>query len=228
MIKTVFLDLDDTILDFHKAEALSIKGTLEAFGLPSDEKTVSRYSEINKTCWERLERGEYTREEVLLNRFKFLFEELGIDTEPIRAKAEYEGRLSNSAYFVDGAIDLLEGLQGKYDLYITSNGTKRVQEGRLKKSGIKKYFKDIFISEDIGKNKPDKAFFDFVFSKIEGFEKDTAIIVGDSLSSDIKGGLNAGILTCYYNPKGRTNESDIKPHYEIKKLSELYQILENI
>ncbi len=228
MIKTVFLDLDDTILDFHKAEAIAIKTTLTSFGLPNGEEVISRYSEINRLCWERLERGEYTRDEVLINRFKFLFEELGCDTDAEEAKVEYEQRLSNSAYFIDGAIDLLERLYKKYDLYITSNGTKRVQEKRLLKSGITKYFKDIFISEDIGANKPDKLFFDRVFSKIPSFDRDSAIIVGDSLSSDIKGGINAGILTCHFNPKEKINESDIKAHYEINNLSGLDKILENL
>lgn len=228
MIKTVFLDLDDTILDFHKSEREAIKSTLTHLGIDAKEEVLARYSEINKTCWERLERGEYTREEVLLNRFKLLFLELGLDTDPKIAKCEYEERLANTCHFVDGAIELLENLKGKYDLYITSNGTKRVQTKRLELADISKYFEEIFISEDIGANKPNIAFFERVFSKIKGFDKSKAIIVGDSLSSDILGGINAGILTCLFNPKKKPNATEIKPDYEINSLDQLTKLLERI
>lgn len=228
MIKFLFLDLDDTILDFKLAEKIAISGTLSELGIEPTEEITSMYSDINRECWEKLERGEYTREEVLYNRFAILFKRLNKDVSPATAKGIYEGRLGIGHYFIKGAPELLEIIKDKYELYITSNGTARVQAGRIESSGIKKYFKEIFVSENLGVNKPSKLFFDKVFERIEGFERDKAIIVGDSLSSDILGGKNAGIKTCWFNPHGKKNNTEIRADYEINSLDKLPELLENI
>ena len=228
MIKTVFLDLDDTIFDFHKAEAVALSGMLEEIGVTPTEERLARYSEINKLQWQRLERGEVTREEVLVERFRVFFREFGIERDANEARAIYEHRLGIGHYFIDGAEDLLNALFGKYDLYLASNGTARVQKGRIESSGIEKYFKEIFVSQNIGHNKPSKEFFDYCFSKINGFKKEEAIIVGDSLTSDILGGINAGIKTCLFNPKSKKNEGSVVPDYEITSLGELPKLLSEI
>jgi len=226
MIKTIFFDLDDTIFDFHKAEAVAVSKTLAEQGVDNSKQTVARYSEINASMWKRLEKGELSREEVLVKRFEQLFLELGVeDCDAFDTRKKYEKNLSVGHYFVDGAYELLEKLSKKYDLYLVSNGTYKVQEGRLNSSGIKKFFKGIFISEKLGFVKPQKEFFDEVFSKIQNFDKQSAIIVGDSLSSDIKGGNNAGIKTCWFNPKHLQNQTDAKVDYEIHSLTEIYKIL---
>jgi len=226
MIKTIFFDLDDTIFDFHKAEAVAVSKTLAEQGVDNSKQTVARYSEINASMWKRLEKGELSREEVLVKRFEQLFLELGVeDCDAFDTRKKYEKNLSVGHYFVDGAYELLEKLSKKYDLYLVSNGTYKVQEGRLNSSGIKKFFKGIFISEKLGFVKPQKEFFDEVFSKIQNFDKQSAIIVGDSLSSDIKGGNNAGIKTCWFNPKHLQNQTDAKVDYEIHSLNEIYKIL---
>ncbi len=229
MIKFVFLDIDDTLLDFGKAEAAAIKKTFERIGIPSTEAVIKRYSEINDSQWALLERGELTREQVLVRRFDILFDELGVRSVPSEmAQASYEYLLGIGHYFVDGAQELLEELKDKYELYIVSNGTAFVQDRRLKSSGIAPYFKDIFISERLGADKPSKEFFDIVFSKIEGFNKSEAIIVGDRLGSDVLGGINAGIKTCWFNPKGLPANPAIPADYEIRALSELPQLLKKI
>ena len=228
MIKTVFLDLDDTVLDFHLAEREAISKTLLEFGKEPAEDIISRYSEINLSLWKSLERGEAKREEILVRRFEILFGEIGIHAPALKARDAYEKELSTKFFFMPGAKEVLESLSGKYSLYLASNGTARVQEGRILASGIAKYFRDIFISEKIGYNKPSALYFEHCFSKIPDFERQSAIIVGDSLSSDIQGGINAKIRTCLYNPKSKKNTTGILPDYEIKSLSELPLLLERI
>ena len=227
MIKHVFLDLDDTIFDFHKAERIAIAGTLSMLGVEPTDATLKRYSEINRSQWELLERGELTRERVLVRRFELLFKELGIEDRSVEARRNYESRLAIGHYFMEGAEELLDALYGKYRLYLASNGTKAVQDGRIASSGISKYFDRIFISQEVGYDKPSPLFFDACFAAIDGFKRDEAIIVGDSLTSDIKGGINAGIRTCHFNVKG-TEYKDVIPDYTVTKLSELPKLLESI
>ena len=229
MIKYVLFDVDDTLLDFGKAEAAAIGKTFERIGIPVTEELIRRYSEINAQQWARLERGEISREQVLTGRFDILFSELGLHNIPSEmAQASYEYLLGIGHYFVDGAEALLEALKDKYELYIVSNGNASVQDRRLKSAGIIPYFRDIFISERVGFNKPSAEFFDACFERIPGFERDKAIIVGDRLSSDIQGGINAGVKTCWFNPKGEAPDPDIRADYEIKHLSELPALLERI
>ena len=228
MIKYVLFDVDDTLLDFGKAEAAAIRKTFERIGIPVTVELIRRYSEINAQQWSRFEKGEITREKLLTERFDILFSELGINVPSEMAQASYEYLLGIGHYFVDGAEELLEALKDKYELYIVSNGNASVQDRRLKSAGIIPYFKDIFISERVGFNKPSAEFFEACFERIPGFEKDKAVIVGDRLSSDILGGINAGVKTCWFNPRGDAPDPDIPADYEIKRLSELPALLESI
>lgn len=222
----VLMDLDDTILDFHKAEAVAIAKTFRQLGAEPNEALIRRYSEINQRQWERLELGEISRHQVLTGRFEILFEELGMSLDGNEAQELYEGLLAIGHWFMPGAEALLEELYGKYKLYIVSNGTAAVQEGRLKSSGIGRYFEDIFISELIGYNKPAREFFELCAARIPGFDRERAIIVGDSLTSDIKGAINFGVRSCWYNPRRLPARSDIPADYEIHELSELPALLE--
>jgi 2-haloacid dehalogenase len=225
MIRHLFIDLDDTILDFHAAEHAAISDTFTQMGIRVSEEVLKRYSEINKSCWERLELGELTREQVLVIRFELLYAELGVSASAAETQALYEYKLSLEHPFMEGAEELLEQLYGKYKLYIASNGTASVQDRRIADTGIAKYFDGIFISQRVGYNKPAKEFFDACFSAIPDFDKSEAMIVGDTLTSDIKGGIIAGIKTCYFNPRGKKNETGILPDYEISSLDELLNIL---
>ena len=228
MIRYVLFDVDDTLLDFGKAEAAAIRKTFERIGIPVTDELIRRYSEINAQQWSRFEKGEITRERLLTERFDILFSELGINVPSEMAQASYEYLLGIGHYFVDGAEELLEALKDKYELYIVSNGNASVQDRRLKSAGIIPYFKDIFISERVGFNKPSAEFFEACFERIPGFEKDKAVIVGDRLSSDILGGINAGVKTCWFNPRGDAPDPDIPADYEIKHLSELPALLDSI
>lgn len=228
VIRNVLLDLDDTLLDFHRAEAEAIRHTLAKIGIEPTDEVVKLYSRINRSCWAKLELGEYTREEVLHKRFEMLFETLGTTGDPHETQKLYEYRLSLGAYYLDGAKELLDTLHGKYRLYLATNGIVNVQSRRIKDTGIGKYFDGIFISERIGYNKPDKRFFDIAFTEIPDFKHSETVIIGDTMTSDILGGINAGIKTVYFNPKRKDNATDITPHYEISSLDELPKLLKEM
>ncbi len=228
MIKHIFLDLDDTLLDFHFAENIAIRATFSEFNIDPTDDVIAKYRKINRASWEKLERGEWSREEVLYGRFELLFRELGINENPVAVQSMYENKLCIGHYFMDGAEELLDTLARKYKLYITSNGTARVQDSRIASSGIIKYFDGIFISGRIGAEKPSVKFFDAVFSSIDGFRRDEAIIFGDSMTSDILGGLRAGIHTCLYNPKNLENTKDFSAEYEVSHLLDFIKIVEEI
>lgn len=224
----VMLDVDDTLLDFKKAERAALTKAFTKLGLPTDDNILSEYSEINISQWELLEEGKLSRRQVLEGRFDILFKRHGLDFSGAQANALYEELLAIGHYFIDGAPELLEALKGKYDLYIASNGVAKVQAGRLASAGIEPYFKGIFISETMGADKPGKEYFDRCFAQMEGFDPQRTIIVGDSLTSDIRGGINAGIKTCWFNHRRRPEREDIKPDWVIYSLAELPPLLERI
>lgn len=227
MVEFLFLDLDDTILDFHKAERIAVSKTIRDFGVEPTDEILSRYHVINKAHWERLERGEITRAEVLVNRFAVLFSELGIEVDARACARTYERNLSIGHYFLPGAEEAVKALHKKYRLYLASNGTAAVQQGRLTSAGLYPYFEQAFISQEIGFNKPSREYFDACFAKIPDFDPARAVMVGDSLTSDILGGINAGLPTVWVNPEGKKYGA-IRPDYEIKALSELEGLLETL
>lgn len=228
MIRFLLLDLDDTILDFHKAEAIAIRKTLKQFGLEPTDAVCSRYSRINREHWERLERKELTREQVLSGRFAVLFGEYGVVADPQACADTYAANLGIGHYFLPGAREAVERLSQKYRLFIVTNGTATVQSGRLKDADICHLFEDIFISQALGADKPDRRFFESAFAKIPDFDPRQAMIVGDSLTSDILGGKNAGILTCWINPAGAPAKDGIVPDYTLPSITGLEALLETL
>ncbi len=225
MVEFLLLDLDDTILDFHQAESVAIRRTLEAVGISATDENCARYSYHNKCCWERLERGELCRDRLMTERFELLIQELGCGANPAEAARLYPQFLSQGHWFLPGAQEALETLSKKYRLYLVTNGNGAVQAGRLASADIGKYFEKIFISQELGADKPSKAFFDRAFSQIPDFDRGKAMIVGDSLTSDILGGINAGIATCWVNTRGVPSRADIQPDYVIDSLSQLESVL---
>lgn len=204
MIKNILLDLDDTILDFHAAEAAALKKTLCSLGITPTPARLCRYSAINKEHWERLERGELTRPQVMLGRFRVFFEQEGLSGWECAA-ARYESFLSVGHFFCAGAEELLGVLAPRYRLYLASNGVERIQRGRIASAGIAPYFQGMFVSEQVGAHKPSPAFFEAIFRTIADFRKEETVIVGDSLTSDMRGGIDVGIHTVWYNPQGKEN-----------------------
>ena len=221
MIEFLFLDLDDTILDFKRAEKIAITKTLSDFGLTVNDEILATYSAINKAHWEMLERGELTREEVLTQRFAVTFRHFGMDVDCVACARSYEKNLSIGHYFLPGAEEAVDTLSKQYRLFLASNGTSSVQKGRLTSANLYRFFEKVFVSQEIGYNKPAREYFDSCFAQIPGFDSQKAMIVGDSLTSDILGGIRAGIATCWVNPEGKPGRADIQPDYEIRNLAEL-------
>ncbi len=226
MIEYLFLDLDDTILDFHGGEQTAIRQTLLSFGLEPTEAALTSYHRINQWHWQQLELGNMTREQVLEGRFRVLFAEIGIQGDSTACAAAFTENLSHCHEFLPGAKAALEGLKKKYRLYLASNGTAWVQRRRIALSGLAPYFEEIFISQELGHNKPSLEFFHGCFAKIPGFDPKNAMIVGDSLTSDIRGGINAGIRTCWVNPAHAAVPVELTPDYEIENLSQLEMLLD--
>jgi len=228
MVEFLFLDLDDTILDFHAAEAVALSKTLRKFGIEPTAEIVERYKQINILHWKMLERGEITREQVKTGRFEALFSEIGVNCDALAVTQDYEKNLAIGHYFLPGAEEAVEKLSKKYRLFLASNGTASVQKGRMTSANLYRFFEKVFVSEEIGHNKPDKAYFDAAFSRIPDFDPGKAMIVGDSLTSDIRGGINAGIATCWVNRHGAPRDPEILPDYEIESLSQLEALLDTL
>ena len=228
MIKAILWDIDGTLLDFETAEKEAIKTCFEVFGLGvCTDEMIARYSVINKGYWERLERKEMTKPQILVERFKEFFETEGIVTDCAESfNKEYQIRLGDTICFCNDGYELVKNLKSEVKQYAVTNGTKVAQDKKLKNSGLIDLFDGVFISEDIGVEKPDVKFFEHVWECIGQYERDEVIIVGDSLTSDMKGGNNAGILCCWYNPKGLVNDKFIKINYEIKDLREILTIMD--
>ena len=228
MIEFLFLDLDDTILDFHKAERIAISKTLGEFGLEPTEEVLHRYHLINKAHWEMLERGELTRAEVQWKRFAQLFREFDVAADPHGCAARYMENLSIGHYFLPRAEETVEFLSAHYRLFLASNGNASVQKGRMTSANLYRFFEQVFVSEEIGHNKPSKAYFEAAFARIPGFDPEKALMVGDSLTSDIRGGINGGIRTCWVNPDHLPANPEIPADYEIEALHQLPALLETL
>lgn len=228
MIRNVLLDLDDTLLDFLEAERVALEKALTLSGIDPTPATIKRYSVINSEQWEKLEDGTLTRDQVKLSRFQRLFEELGVTASPAACGKNYEHLLGVGHYWMPGAPELLEALYGRYRLYLASNGTSSVQHSRLASAQMEHYFQDIFISEEMGADKPSREYFDLCFARIPDFRREETVMVGDRLTSDIVGGINAGIKTVWCNLRGGENRTDLVPDGVITQLSQLPALLESL
>lgn len=221
-------DVDDTLLDFGYSERYAIKHCFDLIGCDISEEWINRYSEINDGYWKRLEKGEVTKAEVLRGRFADLFAEMNIvisEEKLAEFQLSYQKALGNVYYFRDSSYELCKKLKEKCRQYLVTNGVESTQRSKLKLSGLDKLMEDVFISEVIGFVKPRKEFFDACFAQIPDLDKERVLLIGDSLSSDIKGAKNAGIASCWYNPKGK-EAGEVTPDYVIQNLWEVEKIIE--
>lgn len=227
MIKTLLWDIDGTLLNFEKAENYAIKKCFEIFGLGEcTDEMVVRYSLINRKYWESLERGEIKKPQVLRGRFEEFFKSENINFDRIDDfNAEYQVWLGDKVFFCDNGLETVTALKGKIRQYAVTNGTYVAQSRKLTQSGLIDIFDGVFISDKIGYEKPSVEFFEAVQNEIGEFSHDEIMIIGDSLTSDMRGGNNADILCCWYNPHGTKNKYDIKIDYEIKDIAEISDII---
>ncbi len=222
----LLMDADDTLFDFHKAEAVSLAATLTALGIEPSDLAIRLYSKINAALWREFEQGKVTKPFLQQARFGRLFEQLGVDADTDAAKQLYVENLAECAFLLPGAEALCKRLvEMGCRLYLATNGISIVQHRRLEKSPLKAYMSDIFVSEDIGTQKPNIKYYQYIFDKISLIDKSQALMVGDSLTSDMAGGLRAGLDTCWYNP-GHLAVEGVQPLYEIAALEDLFAIVE--
>lgn len=201
---TVLFDADQTLLDFHKSEYEAIRETMSLRGIDPSDDNVKLYSKLNLSLWKALERGEIEKNVLVYRRFELLLEALGAEGDAKQMSNTYVESLSSKGYLLNGAKEMCEYLYGKVKMYIVTNGIETVQRSRYSICGIEQYFDGIFISGEIGYEKPSVKFFEYAADHIEEFDKTKTLIVGDSLTSDIKGGIDFGIDTCWYAPHGET------------------------
>ena len=225
MIKCLLMDVDDTLLDFPWQEQQAIRRTYEALGSPMTDEMYARYHTVNRSFWMAYEREEIERSAMLIARHRQMAEEYGLPWDPAECERLYRKNLGIGYQLIPHAVEILDRLKPRCRLFITSNGVAETQYSRLAASGLDTYFEQIFISEEIGAVKPSKEYFDRVFSRIEGFRPGETAIVGDSLSSDILGGIQAGITTIWFNPNKKTGRTEVRPDHEIADLLELEDLI---
>jgi len=220
----IIFDVDNTLYDFRKTELRAFNNTMQIYGINDNlDELHSIYKKINQQIWIDNERGEITAEALRSARFERLFEKTGIDLQPDKIIKKYLSYLAEGTDLLDGAKNLINHLFGKTRMVLATNGIADVQIPRISQSELSKYFDGLFISEELGFPKPDVRFFKEMFSRISDFEK--AVIVGDNLSSDIQGGINADIDTCWFNPLKDENDFGILPTYEIENLMDLIDLV---
>ena len=226
---TILWDVDGTLLDFKAAEKAAVQALFREFSLGEcTDEMVRRYSQINEVFWQRLERNELTKPQILVGRFEQFFSETGIPASLAPAfNDRYQLALGDTIVFRDDSISIVRSLQGKVKQYAVTNGTVTAQNKKLTVSGLKDLLDGAFLSEGVGAEKPNIAFFDAVFDVIRPTDLSKILIIGDSLTSDIRGGNNAGIRTCWYNPDRLPARPGYDIDYIISDLREVPEIIQS-
>lgn len=224
MIKTVFIDIDNTLLDFNKNSALALKQSFIKNGLEFNANYPAVFIRINDSLWTRFEKKEITREQIYGVRYKLVLEELNLLGDYNKIETDYRDALFNCAEPVDGALETLKYLADKYSVYAASNAMRAQQENRLNKAGMRIYIKELFLSHDLGVSKPSKEFFDACIS-LSGAKREETIMIGDSLSADIKGAYDFGIKSVWYNHLQKQEPTEKLYDFKIDKLLDIKNIL---
>ena len=236
-IRVLLWDVDNTLLDFNAAEKAAIRASFDHYGLgPCTDEMVSTYSAINVRYWEMLERGEWSKKQVLEDRFTEFFGLYDLHVDSVADfNVYYQTRLGETIVFQDEGDTIVRSLRGKVLQCAATNGTKEAQSRKLRNSGLDRLLDRVFISEDVGVEKPGAAYFDAVLREAEvllaergdgaPLRRGQVMIVGDSLTSDMRGGNNAGILCCWYNPRGLVNDKGVRVDHEIRDLRRVPELL---
>lgn len=222
---TVLLDIDDTLFDFRESSFQALVKAFRAIGRPFTREDMPAYEVFNNELWQSYERGEIEKSFIYPERFRRYFASIGLEADPVFVNRMYLHELAEGRNFMPHCRELLQALHGKYLVVIVTNGDSYAQERRIERSGMAQYFDHVFISEQLGTKKPEKDFYDKIFSVIGSERRASSIMVGDSLSSDMQGGRNAGIATCFYGEKSRADE---RCDYVIEDLLDLLPILETV
>ncbi len=222
---TLLLDADNTLFDFEMDQHYAIIDTFSKYDIPYSQEAEELYSRINRAMWTAYENGEIPHHEIIERRFRCLFERMGYTGEYPGFEEEYQLALGRGGYLLPEALDVCRQLcEGGHHLYLATNGLEKTQNSRLDVSGLRPYLSGVFISDIIGSQKPQKSYFDYIAAHIPDWDSGRALMVGDSLNSDMRGGENAGIDTCWFNPERKVNTAGVKIDYEITNLADLISI----
>ena len=225
----LLFDADNTLLDFDENEKVSLQKAFARFDIPFNARILALYHDINIMYWDMLARNEIGRDELLTKRFDTLFERIGVKADSRAVENCYRGNLDSGFQLVPGAIEICRGLRNSgYKIYIITNGVSSTQHARLSGSGLEPLMDGVFISDDIGCNKPARQFFEYVQAHIDGFEPDRTLVIGDGLESDIRGGKNYGLDTCWIDIYGTGDSRGLEPTYTIGSISELPNLLQRL
>ncbi|NBD24748.1 YjjG family noncanonical pyrimidine nucleotidase [Paenibacillus glycinis] len=225
--KLLLFDLDDTLLDFGANETESLNRLFGQYGHAVSDELLQAYHAVNKQLWGAYENGTIALDAVLNSRFSETMLRLGNVVDGIEWENQYRELLGGGDQLpMEGALEVCRRLSETHRLFVVTNGITRTQIKRLKQSGLHDYFEAIFDSQSIGHQKPSRLFFDYVAANIRDFAIEDALVIGDSLNTDIKGGLQFGLHTCWINRKGQSSPPDIRSTYTIASLTELYAICE--
>jgi YjjG family noncanonical pyrimidine nucleotidase len=222
----LWFDADGTLFDYNRAEAAALRNTFEFLTLPFENSYLDIYRKINHELWQALERQEITQAVLRSRRFELLMEALQVGGSPEEMSSTYVEQLSICSELMKDAYDVLEALSGKSQIAIVTNGLQAVQRGRLENSTIRGFISELIISEEIGAAKPQASFFEAAFARCGYPPKSDVLIIGDGLTSDIQGGVDYGIDTCWYNPMGEMRPKALPITYEIKQLHELLDLIQ--
>ena len=226
MTKAILIDIDDTLLDFHKNARAALKAGLEARGVPFREEYFTTFESMNAALWQRIERKEITNSELFAIRFPTIFRALGIGGfDPLLFEDEFRKNLHSGTEPVPGAEALLRYLSAKYAVYAVSNSLHEQQEVRLRKAGFLPFFSGIFTSGLFGVSKPSPEFFDAVFSRIDPIRPEETFLIGDSLSADISGSLAYGIPTIWFNYRRKDEPENLPVKKTVYSLNEIQNLL---
>ena len=221
----LLFDADNTLFDFEAANHNAFAKVCEYCGLPYSEELYEFYESINRPLWHQLDLGEVTKDFLVVERFRRFLAQKGIDRDPAECNRIQLSGLGSSTALLPHALEVIEKLSRTHKLYIVTNAVASVQRARLSASAIAPYITAAFISEEAGAAKPSRAYFDYVMARIDGITAENCLVIGDSLSSDIQGAVNAGLPACWYNLKGEPRPADLPIDYEIRDLRELYEIV---
>ncbi|MBO0470565.1 YjjG family noncanonical pyrimidine nucleotidase [Enterococcus sp. DIV0242_7C1] len=223
--KTLLFDVDDTLLDFKLTEKKALHALFQEEEIPLTEEIETTYKKINHRLWREFEQGKTDKKTVIDTRFSLLFEQYGKKVDGKQMGEKYRYHLSQGHDLLGNSKEIISRLRPDYELYIVTNGVAKTQYQRLKDSQMTPFFDDIFVSEEVGYQKPMKEYFDYVFDRIPNFDREKTMIIGDSLASDIQGGNKADIQTLWLNPENQATDGVIQPTYEISKLDDIFTIL---
>lgn len=223
--KWLLVDADGTLFDYDEAEREALRRTFEQFGHAFQEQYIEDYRHINGQIWLDFEQGEIEQERLKIERFERLFEAIGVELDAQAFSARYLKNLGMGVDLIQGAREALQALGGEVRMMLITNGLADVQRSRIALSKLDEHFVDVVISEEVGASKPDATIFDVAFERMGHPEKEEVLIVGDSLTSDMRGGSDYGIDTCWFNPHGRARDRDVTIRYEIRSLDELVRII---